>query len=289
MDVTNQICKRHLAHPTLSLPTSNLLRVVVARSSSQSNLASAADLFTTTATRALDDARARSPLPHHTLQTVAATLSTLCADTVPPAAAAALGAAMDAASGATMSSDDHEVASAFGTLAQCVIAVAALPPGAPRVPELQQKGAERAAQQWKLLYATESRHHYVATIHSVVPVGLSHAGNQMVSSGCCTESSLARWERATPNPALIPADGDWLPTAHLHAHTLPLTCRQQHPRAMPCTFKRAGDLRTHLLAAFRSVRHHIGRSCVRAVRAFALCLHGGTIYATVHRGSPSHP
>ena len=140
LDVTNQICKRHLSHPTLSLPTANLLRVVVARSSSQSGLAAAADLFTATATRALDDARSRSPLPHHTLQTVAATLSTLCADTVPPAAAAALGAAMDAASGATLSADDHEVASAFGTLAQCVIAVSALPPGALRVPELQQKG-----------------------------------------------------------------------------------------------------------------------------------------------------
>ena len=143
LDVTNKICKRHLSHATLSLPTANLLRVVIARSSSQSNLAAAADAFTATTTRALDDARSRSPLPHHTLQTLAATLAMLCTDTVPPAAAAALSGAMDAASGATMSSDDHEMASAFGTLSQCVIAVSALPPGALRVPELQQKGARQ--------------------------------------------------------------------------------------------------------------------------------------------------
>eukprot|EP00892_Ulva_mutabilis_P004364 jgi/Ulvmu1/229/UM001_0233.1 len=146
VDVTSQICKRHLPHATLSLPTANLLRVVVARCSAQSNLAAAADAFTAATTRALDDARSRSPLPHHTLQTLAATLSMLCTDTVSPAAAGALSSAMDAASGATMSADDHEMASAFGTLAQCVIAVAALPPGAMRVPELQQRASDATRQ-----------------------------------------------------------------------------------------------------------------------------------------------
>jgi hypothetical protein len=114
----------------LGLPTANLLRVVVSRCAAKGS----------PTVTALEAARSCTPLPHYTLQALAAALSTLCIDSVTPQASGALGSAMDAAMAHAGVSDDHEMASAYGTLSQCVIAVSKLPPGAHRVPDLQKKG-----------------------------------------------------------------------------------------------------------------------------------------------------
>lgn len=141
LEVTSQICQRHITHTVLGLPTANLLRVVVSRCAAKGQLAAASAAFVSPTVTALEAARSCAPLPHYTMQALAAALSTLCIDSVTAQASNALGSAMDAAMAATGVTDDHEMASAYGTLSQCVIAVSKLPPGAPRVPDLQRKGA----------------------------------------------------------------------------------------------------------------------------------------------------
>jgi hypothetical protein len=141
LEVTAAICQRHLGNMVLGLPTANLLRVVVVRCAAKGQLAAAGAACIAPTVQALEAARARIPLPHYMVQALAAALSTLCTDVVPLNACSALGGALDAAMSATQVSDDHEMASAHGTLAQCVIAVSKLPPGAPRVPELLKRGA----------------------------------------------------------------------------------------------------------------------------------------------------
>ena len=140
LEVTSKICQRHMTHTVLGLPTANLLRVVVSRCAAQGQLAAASAAFVSPTVTALEAARSCAPLPHYTMQALAAALSTLCIDSVTAPAANALGSAMDAAMAATGVSDDHVMACAYGTLSQCVIAVSKLPPGAPRVPDLQRKG-----------------------------------------------------------------------------------------------------------------------------------------------------
>lgn len=140
LDVTNSICKRHMPHGVLGLPTANLLRVVVSRCAAKGQLAAASVAFLNTTVTALESARSCTPLPHYKMQALAGALSTLCVDSVNHQAANALGSAMDAAMAHTGLSDDHEMASAYGTLSQCVVAVSKLPPGAPRVPDLHRKG-----------------------------------------------------------------------------------------------------------------------------------------------------
>jgi hypothetical protein len=141
IEVTSQICQRHMSHMILGLPTANLLRVVVSRCAAKGQLAAASSAFVSPTVTALEAARSCTPLPHCMMQALAAALSTLCIDSVTPQASSALGSAMDAALAHAGVSDDHEMASAYGTLSQCVIAVSKLPPGAPRVPDLQKKGA----------------------------------------------------------------------------------------------------------------------------------------------------
>lgn len=140
LDVTKQICQRHMSHIVLGLPTANLLRVVVSRCAAKGQLAAASTAFVSPTVTALEAARSCTPLPHYTMQALAAALSTLCIDSVTAQTSSALGSAMDAAMVHTGVSDEHEMASAYGTLSQCVIAVSKLPPGAPRVPDLQKKG-----------------------------------------------------------------------------------------------------------------------------------------------------
>jgi hypothetical protein len=139
-EVTRALCTRHLSHLILSLPTANLLRVVVARRAAQRRLSECSSLEGEIC-KVLDAVRSRAPTPHHLVQQLASTLALLCEHTVSEAAADALHTALTVASRGIVAVDDHEVSNSFGSISQIVCAIARLPVNVPSVAGLQGRGA----------------------------------------------------------------------------------------------------------------------------------------------------
>jgi hypothetical protein len=137
--VTHTLCTKYLSHQTLALPTTNLLRVVVARRARQNRLPECKELSEVT-NSAIVKAVARAPTPHHLIQQLAAITALFCEDGMTAGAAEALKGLLVAATRGSSISEDHELCNAIGSIAQVVCAIATLPSGLPAVEILQARG-----------------------------------------------------------------------------------------------------------------------------------------------------